>query len=124
MIPAGLEPISRHPTGSRYICNPPVMTTDVDVVLLVQSLDTAARVLRGDGWIVNADNCDEYSYQSNFEIPFMTARKGEHNLIVYDTTEGYNAFVRATEVARHFNLRDKQDRIMLFAAVCGGRSLH
>lgn len=107
-------------TGSRFICNPPVTDTDHDIVVWVSRFDAAIETLLADGWAVN-ENDPSYCYRDNNELPFFTARRGEVNLIVYQSYEGYAAFVQATMVAKHLNLTNKEDRIALFAAVCGGR---
>jgi hypothetical protein len=112
--------IMTSPTGSRYICQPPVLDTDEDHVVLVPNLDVAANRLEDDGWVINWDD-PAYQYGENNEVEFVTARKGHLNLIIYDNPHGYAAFVAATEVALVLNLTDKEHRVALFKAVCGGR---
>lgn len=42
--------LSKWPTGSRYICNPPPTDTDNDTVILVASFEEATKALLADGW--------------------------------------------------------------------------
>ncbi|MEI3803357.1 hypothetical protein V6R85_02445 [Agrobacterium sp. CCNWLW32] len=114
------DQLSTHPTGSRYICHPPVTDTDEDHVVLVPNIEVAAIRLERDGWTVNRDD-PAYQYGENNEVEFITARKGHLNLIIYDDHRGYSAFLAATEVAQILNLTDKEHRVALFKAVCGNR---
>lgn len=111
------------PTGSRFICEPPVMDTDADYLVFTTpdvTVDELLFRLADGGWEVNEHDRD-YTAHGNEEVPFGTARRGEVNLIVYDDIDGYIAFRRATVVARALNLRDKDQRKLLFRAVCGHR---
>lgn len=106
-------------TGSRFICDPPVMDTDIDYVCL--SRGTVHQIyLPCDGWtLTNPD--DEGKYEG-MERHFDTYRKGEYNLIVTQSIRFYCDFVTATYVAKERNLTDKQDRIALFQKILyGGR---
>lgn len=107
------------PTGSRYICNPPVLNTDEDYAVLVANLSVYAQLLLDQGWEV-ISNDDGY-LPPNGGHRFFAARKGELNLIVFDQRNGYDLMVTATHLAKRFNLVDKQDRIDLFDAIRGGR---
>jgi hypothetical protein len=109
-------------TGSHYICDPPVTDTDRDIAVLVHSLPEFGDNLEQNGWAVTYDD-PEYTIERNNELPFITARKGVLNLIVFDSYAGFDAFAAATAVAKHLNLLKKEDRVMLFQAVCGGRSV-
>lgn len=112
-----------HPTGSRYICEPPVMDTDEDYVVLVKDIRSFLDVLVDGGWSINDDN-DEYDHEVFNEVKFSTARKGDLNLVIYESAIGYAAFVEATKVCKTLNLTDKDDRVMVFQAVCMGRGDH
>ena len=109
-------------TGSSYICNPPVTDTDEDffVQALLGQMDALGKELEDDGWSVTYDD-PEYTIEKNREIPFITARKGKQNLIIFQDDEAFIAFDKATEVAKRLNLLKKEDRVMLFQAVCWGR---
>ena len=116
-VPAGI--IACAPTGSKYICNPPVLNTDEDYAVLVNNLTVYAQSLLDDGWDVLIA-FDDYR-PPNGGHRFFSARKGEMNLIVFDQKDGYDWMVKATELAKRFNLTDKADRVALFDAIRGGR---
>lgn len=102
-----------HPTGSKYICNPPVMTTDEDYYAYAPNTDNALIKLKADGW----ELCTENEYD---EDTFTALRKGSYNLILLFTSEDYFTHVQTTELAKRFNLTNKQDRIDLFELVRNG----
>lgn len=99
-----------HPTGSNYICNPPVTDTDIDFVCF----DFFVNPWQKQWTLTNADEDGMYE---GCERMFDTFRKGKYNLIVAKTVDFYNKFVQATEAAKILNLTDKQDRIDLFQKV-------
>lgn len=103
--------IKSWPTGSRYICSPPVMDTDRDTVILVNGFYPYDELLEGEGW----EHCanDEY----NKEGDFVSYRKGEDNYIITEDEDFFNQYVIATEAAKVLNLTNKEDRIKLFRAV-------
>lgn len=105
---------SQHPelefefSGSRVICHPPVMNTDVDVVIL--------------------DEAHEYDWESfGFEMlgksyqdggsGFLAWRMGSVNLIVFDCKSAKEDYMLATRIAKKLNLRCKAARISLFTAI-------
>lgn len=94
------------PTGSSYICDPPVLNTDVDFVIL--SAD----------WDKLHDWCEQNAFKTNFEDyaieEFRSYKRGIINLIVTDDSTWYKRFVKATNLAKQLNLLDKQQRIDLF----------
>jgi len=102
--------IKSHPTGSRYICNPPVLTTDKDTIILVDGFSDYFRLLDEEGWD-RADN--EYSIDGYF----TSWRKDEENYIVIEDEKYYDASVVATEAAKALNLLKKEDRITLFESI-------
>lgn len=102
--------LKSYPTGSRYICNPPVMDTDKDTVFLVNGFYDFAQMLRDDGW----EDCG-IQYEGIGE--FQAFRKGEDNYIVTEDPEFFKCYVKATEAAKALNLLNKDDRITLFQTV-------
>lgn len=106
--------IKSHPTGSNYICNPPVTDTDIDTVLLVQGDWDGALI--EDGY--SSSDSDNMEYDS-LGI-FTTWRKGNINYIVTEDERFYNLFVKATEEAKFLNLKNKEDRISLFQKILYG----
>lgn len=104
--------LKSHPTGSRYICNPPVMDTDNDTVILVNGYYNWEEMLSNEGW----EDCG-IDYDS-IDGDFRAYRKGEENYIVTEDEDFFFSYVKATEGAKALNLLNKEDRIKLFAAVC------
>lgn len=108
-------------TGSAWICNPPVLNTDRDILLLVQSgvdeprdrLDYVRELFYNAGWDVHSDyhNADQAT-----EVPFLTARKGINNAIVYADPIGFERFAAATRIAKELNLTNKADRVRVHIA--------
>lgn len=94
------------PTGSSYICNPPVLNTDIDFVIL--SAD----------WDKLHDWCEQNAFKTNFEDyaieEFRSYKRGPINLIVTDDPTWYKRFAKATNLAKQLNLLDKQQRVDLF----------
>ena len=109
------------PTGSYFTCNPQVKDTDIDFAVRVHCLQTFGSALEDKNWTVTYDD-PEYTICTNNEVPFITARQGKFNLIIFSEWAGFRAYATATHVAKHLNLLNKDDRVMLFQAVCGGRS--
>ena len=109
-------------TGSSYTCNPPVLTTDVDYLVLIREgmLDKADAFLKEQGfdWCGVAYNVDA---ESGVTYKWNAFRKGDLNLIVQASLTLYMRSVAATELARRMNLMDKQDRIALFRMIKFGR---
>ena len=107
-----------HPTGSRYICNPPVMDTDSDTVILVNGYHDWYKMLIDEDWTDSGEHYD-------IEGDFRSFRKGQENYIVTEDEDFYWSYVKATEGAKALNLLDKEDRIKLFRAVRGaGRGVY
>lgn len=102
-----------HPTGSNYICDPPVTDTDIDSVYLVKN--GYEQALSSEGFQYSMTD-EEYESQGIF----LSWRKGNENYIVTTDENFYNKFVLATEVAKALNLRNKASRVSLFQAVLYG----
>ena len=105
--------LKSHPTGSSYICNPPVTTTDIDRIYLVDNTEGLFDHMRG--WDFNSS--DEYPAT----LQFYSFKKEEDgvtlNALITPDEKYYNQFVLATEVAKKMNLLEKEDRVMLFTAM-------
>ena len=103
--------LKSHPTGSRYICNPPVMDTDNDTVILVNGYYNWEEMLPNEGW----EDCGiDYD---NMDGDFRAYRKGEENYIVTEDEDFFFSYVKATEGAKALHLLNKEDRIKLFSAI-------
>lgn len=100
--------LEKHPTGSNYICNPPVTTTDIDFVCLLNEgdLKVAKAFAIADGW--------ELCGKDYAPGDFLAFRKDKLNYICVDKEEIYNKWIAATEEAKSLNLLNKEDRIKCF----------
>lgn len=99
--------IKSHPTGSNYICNPPVTDTDIDTVLLVkEGYETSLADL---GW----DLGENYGALSEF----WSWRKDDKNYIVTTNPVFYKRFVVATKACKAINTLSKSARIAVFDAI-------
>ncbi len=100
------------PTGSNYICNPPVEDTDIDTMYFVKDLYEADRIILAEGWTA----CDKGEYDiSNWRA----YRKGKYNALITDNYNHYIRFEAATELAKKYNLLEKEERIEIFEIVTG-----
>ena len=106
MIPSYLYTAS-FPTGSSYICNPPVLDTDIDQMFLVDDLEKVSKILEKLGW----KHCGKEEYKVDKWIAY---RKDNLNALLTDNLDHFNKFLQATEEAKKLNLLDKKDRIALF----------
>jgi hypothetical protein len=112
MLPKHLFPYS-FPTGSNYICNPPVSNTDIDAMFLVADLTQIHPILLELGWTVCG--ITEYALGGIWSA----YRKGTDNAILTDDLNHYMNMFKATEIAKERNLLNKADRITLFHSICG-----
>jgi len=101
-----------HPTGSHYICNPPVTDTDIDFICFTNDIGQTLEMLVNGGW--NHTNLDDVDKYRGMEKEFLTFRRDNYNLIVTEIKSFYDSFVYATEEAKKQNILDKQKRIHLF----------
>lgn len=102
--------IKQQPTGSNYICKPPVTNTDIDTVVLMKP--GYENTLADLGYSFESS---EVEYESMGE--FISWRRGNDNWIVTTDKKFYKKFVYATQLARLLNLTEKSDRVKLFQAV-------
>jgi hypothetical protein len=114
--PTGLEVMSWHPTGSSYVCDPPVLDTDRDLVVYLakhkwQDLVAAKDLCVAAGWELGG------SVGNTDTGPFCSLKKGKWNLIVTYNQPYFAKYVLATQVAKKLNLLNKPDRIMVFQAI-------
>lgn len=106
--------LAQYPTGSKYICFPPVENTDEDWVVLVE--EGYEQELSDKGFVYSMSDV-EYSNPGIF----ISARKGNLNWIVTTNKAFFKRFVLATKVARKLNLLEKQSRVALFQAILYGK---
>lgn len=105
-----MELLKIYPTGSSYICDPPVTDTDIDFIILVSDLSIATTQLQSEGWELTS-----IYYKDG--LPFSSFRLGKLNYIVTEESKYYKAFVKATEAAKLLNVTDKNLRCELFTTV-------
>jgi hypothetical protein len=105
--------LKAHPTGSNYICNPPVTNTDIDTVVLCK--EGYEESLAALGWEPYTDEEGNETYCNNGD--FKSWRKGNKNYIVTCDPTFYKKFVIATKAAKGLNLTSKPQRIYFFEAV-------
>lgn len=98
------------PTGSHYICNPPVTDTDIDIMLYVKDLDQSFNLMINAGALCPNDGL-------YFEEIFKSFRSGKFNYLITDNILYFGDFKLATETAKKLNLLKKDDRISLFEAI-------
>ena len=106
MIPSYLYTAS-FPTGSSYICNPPVLDTDIDQMFLVDDLEKVSKILEKLGW----KRCGNEEYQIGKWVAY---RKDNLNALLTNNLKHFNLFLQATEEAKKLNLLKKEERIALF----------
>lgn len=103
------------PTGSAYICNPPVTNTDTDYLVLVKDdamLKRAFEVL-GEGWDIDGSE----HYQVTADSTFISYRNNSINLIVTKNGKFAKKHRVATEVCKALNVLDKAHRVIIFQAM-------
>lgn len=101
--------------GSRFSVSPAVTGTDVDLLVLVPDLCKAGEALLEDGWVVHT-SADSPDYECGDEAPFITARKGITNYIIYEDPFAYGLFLGAMRVCKLRNWKDKADRVLAVRA--------
>lgn len=102
-------------TGSTYVCNPPVTTTDIDFMYLVYDLEETTSYLKTQGWTM----CGVNEYTGKNISQWSAFRKGKINLLITDNSDYFDKFEAATELAKKRNLLNKRDRIRLFGIILG-----
>lgn len=110
--------IKSSPTGSNYICNPPVTTTDIDTVFLVTNIAQSDVALVSNSW----NRCIGEGYEV-LGGDFQAYRKGNKNYIITQEPTYYAKYVRATKICKMMNLLNKEDRIWMFKVVMDGEYL-
>lgn len=106
--------------GSSVTCNPPPNGSDIDVLVLVKNQDKLHELLDGwdyDGGIYASENTERRPEFVSFRYVFG----GEIlNIIATDDKDFFAGFLRASFLAKRFNLLKKDDRVALFQLVLYG----
>lgn len=106
-------------TGSRIVCSPPPMDTDLDVVVLVDSL-AVVNDLISMGYLHHNESQVAYDIpDGSGEDAFVSLRKGDVNLIVVSNRTGFERWRLYTEAATRLNLLNKSDRVALAEVIRG-----
>ena len=108
--------------GSRVTCDPAPLDTDEDWLILCPDPDASKDHLVNNSGFVIEGNPQFYTGNDNGQ--FQSYRLGDINAIVTPSDEFYELFLTATELAKRFNLLEKDDRIALFQAVLYGVQVH
>lgn len=105
-----------HETGSRFICNPPVMDTDEDYALLATNdkYDNTRKLLIKLGYQTNSE---EYDGQDG---GFESWKKGNINFILTKCSKFFIRHGTATQLCKELNLLKKEDRILVFHTILYG----
>lgn len=104
--------------GSRYVCNPPPMDTDLDILCLYEysKYPLLADELQANNWEYQSNG---YLHPSKFTSYKKDVDGTPVNLIITGKPDWYSLFAQATEQCKEQNLLDKKDRIALFNKVMG-----
>lgn len=100
-----------HPTGSRYICDPPVMNTDIDFLIYTEKCIDEILI------IGNFKKTPFVDYVNNSPVKFDAWRKGKINLIVTSTLEYTERFQTATYICKMENIKNKWARVCIHEAL-------
>lgn len=107
--------------GSSVTCDPPVMNTDLDYLVLAVDWQPFLSQALHEGWQLSA-YWDAHSLAGALDDgDFVSLRKGRLNIILTACVQFRKKFLLATKLAKRFNLLKKADRITLFQAVLYGK---
>lgn len=106
------------PAGSRYVCNPPKMFTDIDFLIWAEddAREEVHLVLQGLGY---RETIHVLRY-ANLMNKFRCYRKGKVNLIVAEKYEYFLSFDVGTLICKRFNVRDKHMRVIIHEILRSG----
>ena len=96
--------LKAHITGSSFICDPPVLNTDIDIVVLANPHTLIDLI--NDEWEMG----EPYGGSQSF-------RKHLYNVILITSRDKFWKLVGATYAAKALNLQHKQYRIDLFESM-------
>lgn len=101
--------------GSAFVCNPPVLDTDLDAVVAVagNSCEIWA-ALEPLGYT----NCSKVG-EDYPEDDHCIVRKGRMNFIIVTTPECYEQWKKGTDICKCLNLTDKAERVAVYQILRG-----
>lgn len=99
------------PTGSNYICDPPVTITDIDYFCFLprERVESILTLMKAHGWELGGS-----AALTGKSDAWASLRRGRENIILMWDVRLFEAFLAATQTAKYLNLRDKDDRVRLF----------
>lgn len=103
-----------HPAGSRYVCDPPVMNTDIDFLVYSETHINGKLVLGG----YKMTSLEEYAHVID-KSKFKCWRRGKVNLIVTHDRPFAEAFQTGTYISRVFNVGAKRTRVVIHGTLRG-----
>jgi hypothetical protein len=109
-------------TGSRFMCDPPVMNTDEDYLVDLSCSShqsTVTRLLIEQGFTVQG-SIESATRNSGHRSEFKSWRRGTLNLITTVLVSFANRHRQATALCRRLNLLKKADRIAVFQIIMYG----
>jgi len=106
-----------YPTGSRYVCDPPVMNTDIDFGVYSTDKTIKERIIKL-GYKDTTNNEPAYHFQ-NEGYEFTAFRKRSVNLILTHSKKFIDRHMVATHICKRKNVRDKLNRVFIHEAVRG-----
>lgn len=109
-----------HPTGSKYICNPPVMDTDEDYIVLVDDMEAVTAILTKEcGYTLDFNSAN---YPDKYFLSFKKTDDWDkiYNIILTDKKEYFIPFVEATELTKRLNITKKDSRVAIFNTIIEG----
>lgn len=92
------------PFGSRVTCNPPPWGSDYDFLALVEDTFRFEKCVKKYGYTRPLENLYK-------DKRFASFRKGKINLVITDSLKFFEANVKATEMAKTLNIKNKSDRV-------------
>lgn len=101
------------PTGSYFMCMPPIKDTDIDYALLPKEGEyyEAIETFRAWGFTLSSQGEVEYNFETD---RFNCMRMGRINLIIIEERDFFDKWVIASALSTKLNLTSKEQRITLF----------
>lgn len=105
-----------YPTGSYFICNPPVQNTDIDFLIYMENIEDFCKDLEKIGFVKGGGDYvgDKFSSYKQTTISGTIL-----NYLVTDNFIWYCQMTDATDIAKEHNLVDKKERVALFREIVG-----
>lgn len=107
------------PVGSRVTCSPAPTDTDQDFLVLCKNESCFYDLIENLRYVHDYELCGDGDYfvpadEGFQEDYFQSFRKGDLNYILTWHQEFFNDFMKATSIAKEYNLLHKHERVSLF----------